>query len=447
MTSVGIDVAQQKDIFDLLAGIVHMGNLVFVDKDDEAVINELTPEAKTHLHHAATLFGLSHEALLSVLTKQNIHVGGSTIVKFVTTAQSNDKQGSFSKTIYSMLFNWLFEKINTTIAVDENSTWGVIGVLDIYGFENFEQRNGFEQLLINYANEKLQNHFNEHIFAIEQQEYSNEGIDWSYIHFSDNQSCVDLIDGRPNGKSGIFLTLDDSINFVSNLNQQFAGNSSHAQHLSTSPRFNSDTRFGIIHYAGEVFYEVEGFAEKNRDSTNYDMKALMAESKNSLLQTLILGELNREEAALNTANSGNAASAAPSSARGDKRRKSSVNKLREDSISKQFVSSLSKLYDMLHAAEPHYVRCVKPNDSKASESLNAVRVMDQLNNAGMMETIRIRRQGYAMRMLHEEFFARYNGLSPQSENLAQLISHLSTVLNVNEDAWQVGYSKIFCAVK
>ena len=263
MTSVGIDVAQQKDIFDLLAGIVHMGNLVFVDKDDEAVINELTPEAKTHLHHAATLFGLSHEALLSVLTKQNIHVGGSTIVKFVTTAQSNDKQGSFSKTIYSMLFNWLFEKINTTIAVDENSTWGVIGVLDIYGFENFEQRNGFEQLLINYANEKLQNHFNEHIFAIEQQEYSNEGIDWSYIHFSDNQSCVDLIDGRPNGKSGIFLTLDDSINFVSNLNQQFAGNSSHAQHPEyISPRFNSDTRFGIIHYAGEVFYEVEEFCRE-----------------------------------------------------------------------------------------------------------------------------------------------------------------------------------------
>ena len=282
MNSVGIDETQQKDIFALLAGILHMGNLAFVDKDDEAVINELTPEAKTHLGHAATLFGFSQEALLNVLTKQNIHVGGSTIVKFVTTAQSNDKRASFCKSVYSMLFNWLFEKINSTIAVNESSAWGVIGVLDIYGFENFDHNNGFEQLLINYANEKLQNHFNKHIFAIEQQEYSQEGIDWSYIHFNDNQSCVDLIDGRPDGKSGIFCTLDDSISFVSHLNQQFASGSSRTQHPEyISPRFNSDTRFGIVHYAGEVFYEVAGFAEKNRDSTNNDMKTLMATSDNS----------------------------------------------------------------------------------------------------------------------------------------------------------------------
>ena len=136
---------------------------------------------------------------MNVLTKQNIHVGGSTIVKYVTTAQSNDKRDSLAKSIYTMIFNWLFQKINDTIATDDEKAWGVIGVLDIYGFENFEENNSFEQLLINYANEKLQNHFNKHIFSIEQQEYTNEGIDWSYVHFNDNQSCVDLIDSRPGG--------------------------------------------------------------------------------------------------------------------------------------------------------------------------------------------------------------------------------------------------------
>ena len=215
------------------------------------------------------MFGVGPEALLTALTKRSMHVGGSIIIKSQSHEQAIEKRDSFAKSIYAMLFSWLVEKINTTIT-SSGSAWGYIGVLDIYGFENFDNANGFEQLLINYANEKLQNHFNRHIFQIEQQEYECEAIDWSYITFNDNQSCVELIDGKPNGKSGIFQTLDDAISnargdvnaaFISQLNLNWAVER-HPNY--TSPRFNSDQRFGIVHYAGEVIYEVAGFAEKNR---------------------------------------------------------------------------------------------------------------------------------------------------------------------------------------
>ena len=223
--------------------------------------------------------------------------------------QAQEKLGSFAKSVYSMIFSWLVDKINLTIAVQEKLRWGkhyvcrhvyiipftyifncmyeligFIGVLDIYGFENFENMNSFEQLLINYANEKLQNHFNKHIFQLEQVEYETEGIDWSYIQFQDNQSCVELIDGKPSAKSGIFQTLDDmnlssgrnDVNsaFLAQLNQTWSiSGNKHPNYLT--PRFNSDQRFGVLHYAGGVFYEIENFVEKNRDSTNSDMKDLM----------------------------------------------------------------------------------------------------------------------------------------------------------------------------
>ena len=168
-------------------------------------------------------------------------------------------------------------------------------MLDIYGFENF-QSNGFEQLLINYANEKLQNHFNKHIFQIEQVEYENEGIDWSYVTFYDNQPCVELIDGRPNNKSGIFQTLDDASgtnrmdvnsSFLAQINTSWSEckgslTTRHPNYLA--PRFNSDCIFGIQHYAGEVFYNIAHFAEKNRDSTSNDLRELLLKSSNVLLR-------------------------------------------------------------------------------------------------------------------------------------------------------------------
>ena len=333
-------------------------------------------------------------------------------------------------------------------------------MLDIYGFENFHT-NGFEQLLINYANEKLQSHFNKHIFQIEQAEYEAEGIDWSYVTFYDNQPCVELIDGRPNNKSGIFQTLDDASgtnrmdvnsSFLAQINMSWSEckgslTTRHPNYLA--PRFNSDCIFGVQHYAGEVFYNIAHFAEKNRDSTSNDLRELLLRSTNELLKDAVencSGETVTSSKALppaaQTAGKGSAPTGIPVNTAAAKRN-AVVSKLKEDSISKQFCTSLKLLSDTLDSTDPHFVRCMKPNSRKCPNLLHAVDLRTQLRNAGMMETIRIRKQGYASRHPHKEFFQRYHPLAPRCSTLRQLVDELSKVLAVSAEAWQVGTTKIF----
>ncbi len=296
-------------------------------------------------------------------------------------------------------------------------------MLDIYGFENFEGINGFEQLLINFANEKLQNHFNKHIFLIEQKEYAAEGIDWSYISFNDNANCVELIEGRPNGKAGILQTLDDSIAsggrsdpnnaFLSQISQSFSG--VHPNYVT--PRFNVNLRFGINHYAGEVFYEIFEFSEKNRDSMNIDMKQVLASSSNELLKKIAEDVIVSDIASSIASTPGAGAALGRKNSKSVQPKGSFVSKLKEDSISKQFTNSLKNLYDTLDACEPHFVRCIKPNKHKMPDRLDALMTVVQLRNAGMMETIRIRKQGYALRELHDDFFKRYAPMLPTCRTL------------------------------
>jgi hypothetical protein len=343
-----------------------------------------------------------------------MHVGGSTIVKAQTVQQAIDKRDSFAKQIYSLTFSWLVDRINSIIAPDVKSSFGFIGLLDIFGFENYFT-NGFEQLLINYANEKLQCHFNKHVFLIEQMDYASENIDWTYISFNDNQSCVDLIDSKINGKTGIFQTLDDSTssgrldvngNFLAQLNQAWStGGSRHSNYLV--PRFNSDQIFGVNHYAGETYYDVKGFTEKNRDAITQDMKVLLAHSTNFMLKKIMEDSLKVENAASiktdngtsvqkKTAKKSAGSAATPSKALSPRPgvAKTSVSKLKEDSVSKQFTLSLKQLCDTLDSTTPHYVRCIKPNSNKLPDMLNVKETLQQLKYSGMIETIRIRQEGY-----------------------------------------------------
>ena len=318
-------------------------------------------------------------------------------------------------------------------------TAAFIGVLDIYGFENFHT-NGFEQLLINYANEKLQSHFNKHIFQIEQAEYEAEGIDWSYVTFYDNQPCVELIDGRPANKSGIFQTLDDASgtnrmdvnsSFLAQINMSWSEckgslTTRHPNYLA--PRFNSDCIFGVQHYAGEVFYNIAHFAEKNRDSTSNDLRELLLRSHNGLLKDAVencSGESVASPKAPPPAAQASGKSGAPTGIpvnAATAKRNAVVSKLKEDSISKQFCASLKLLSDTLDSTDPHFVRCMKPNSRKCPNLLHAVDLRAQLRNAGMMETIRIRKQGYASRHPHKEFFQRYLPLAPGCSTLGQVIT-------------------------
>jgi myosin heavy subunit len=308
--------------------------------------------------------------------------------------------------------------------------------------------------------------FHPSLIQIEQAEYEAENIDWSYVTFYDNQQCVDLVDGKPNGKSGVFQTLDDASasgrldvnsSFLAQLNQTWSGS---AGSLTTKhpnyvfPRFNSDSIFGVIHYAGEVQYNIASFAEKNKDSTNNDMRDLLAKSSNELLRKIMENapmdgpsssrgagtDLNGpfSQVATQTSKKSKKASATSAPARSGH-----VNKLKEDSISKQFSASLRQLGETLDGTDPHFVRCMKPNSSKVPNSLNVLELQAQLRNAGMMETIRIRQQGYGSRQLHKSFFKRYLPLEPSCRTLQQLVDFLSHTLNVNAESWQVGTTKLF----
>ncbi|RYG68618.1 hypothetical protein EON64_04790, partial [archaeon] len=457
------DVSVENDVFQLLASILHLGNISFSTSDAEESAGGVTEQSRASLTIVAQLMSLEPGDIVTSLTRQNMYVNNNVIVKAQTVDQAHEKKNSLAKSVYSFLFSWLVDKINQSIhPPDKANNAGFIGLLDIYGFENFENLNSFEQLLINYANEKLQSHFNKHIFTIEQAEYELEGIDWSYVTFYDNLACVELIDGKPAGKAGIFQALDDSssnirqdsnVAFLTTINLSWSGSSGSQRHANyLCPRFNSDQKFGVLHYAGEVFYEIVGFVEKNREAMNNDLKDLLSRTANPLLKCIWNEYINSEAISSSTSTSNNSAALnAPKPGRKPSASSSSsvvprgsfISKLKEDSVSKQFTSSLKQLFENLEATDPHFVRCVKPNSLKKSQLFNGKETLIQLKYSGMLEAIRIRQQGYALRIDHKEFFHKFSCLHPTSHTLQELVRHLSLLLSVSDESWQVGASKIF----
>ena len=278
LNRIGIRGDEQTEVFSVAAAVLHLGNIVFNDEVAEsgehiAVISE---SSKGSLQMACKLLGLKEEDVSNAILTKLLNIGGKDIIKPSTVAMAEDKRDAFAKMTYSCLFLWLVQSINETLqdssdqimktsprklGYPEEGKNGFIGVLDIYGFECFEN-NGFEQLLINYCNEKLQRHFNRHLFEVEQNLYASEGVDWSYISFNDNRPCLDLIEGG-NGAFGILSTLDDSwagmgsfaekdIKFVAQLHKSFGQKAATGHDYFITPKFGMDRNFIIMHYAGEV---------------------------------------------------------------------------------------------------------------------------------------------------------------------------------------------------
>jgi len=297
LTNICLGEEEQKVIFQIVGGVLHLGNVTFTAAGESDVAAITDDEAKKSLAAACKLLGLDEIAVSEAILKKILTVGGKSITQEQNVAQANDKRDTLAKMVYSSLFLWLVSNVNETIhhahSVEEllspSSTKSFnfedsvetksIGVLDIYGFEQFDV-NGFEQLLINYANEKLQRHFNKHLFEVEQELYANEGVDWTYITFNDNRPCLELIEGG-SGSVGILGALDDAwggmgseseknIKFVSYLHQLFGGvqetsasvmkkkktgdksDSTRSHENFRMPKFTNDKDFIVIHYAGEV---------------------------------------------------------------------------------------------------------------------------------------------------------------------------------------------------
>lgn len=294
---------------------------------------------------------------------------------------------ALSKHMYAELFNWIVSVVNSALEnTREKTEHRFIGVLDIYGFETFEI-NSFEQFCINYANEKLQQQFNQHVFKLEQEEYLKEEIEWKFIDFYDNQPCIDLIES----KLGILDLLDEECRMPKGNDQSWAEKlyktCAKYKHFS-KPRFGNSS-FVIQHFADNVEYQVDGFLDKNRDSVMEEQINVLKSSKNDFIRKLFSSEKSRH---LSVTSAQQKVKILPSS-----KQVPDLSKQHKKTVGSQFRDSLNLLMATLNATTPHYVRCIKPNDSKSSFDYNPQRAVQQLRACGVLETIRISAAGFPSR--------------------------------------------------
>lgn len=317
------------EIMTLFAGILHMGNIKYkpttVSNMDACEITDNISMTKI-----ASLFGVAKNSLNEALVQKTIFAHGERVISFLSKEQAVEARDAFVKAIYGKVFVMIVDKINKTIFKSLKKKTS-IGVLDIFGFENFES-NGFEQLCINYANENLQQFFVKYIFKLEQEEYTNEGINWKNIEFIDNQNILDMIGLKPMSIMALIneetvFPKGNDITLVAKLHSTHG-----TKTIYIKPKYENSVLFGIQHFAGSVFYDPNGFLEKNRDSFNMDLKELVMKSSNKFLVNLFL-----TDDALDTT-------------------KKSV------TLSLQFRNSLEALMKTLLACQPSFVRCIKPND-------------------------------------------------------------------------------------
>ncbi|KAG7025461.1 Myosin-11, partial [Cucurbita argyrosperma subsp. argyrosperma] len=429
MDIVGICEQEQDAIFRVVAAILHLGNIDFAkgEESDSSFVKD--EESKFHLDMTAELLMCDPQALEDALCKRMMITPEDVIKKSLDPLGATVSRDGLAKTIYSRLFDWLVGKINVSIGQDPGSEY-LIGVLDIYGFESFKN-NSFEQFCINYTNEKLQQHFNQHVFKMEQEEYVREEIDWSYIEFVDNQDVLDLIEkvqfffitllldfkghsktcviaftsskgiqkvlltshlifyldihyGRKPG--GIIALLDEACILPKSNHESFAQKL--YQIFKNHKRFIKPklarSEFAIVHYAGDVLYQSEHFLDKNKDYVVPEHQDLLSASKCSFVAGLF--PPFPEDMA-----------------------KSS----KFSSIGSRFKLQLQQLMETLNSTEPHYIRCVKPNTVLQPAIFENATVMQQLRSGGVLEAVRIKCAGYPTHRTFSEFLSRFGVLAPE----------------------------------
>ncbi|KAJ0008045.1 hypothetical protein Pint_29017 [Pistacia integerrima] len=389
MDIVGISDQEQESIFRVVAAILHLGNIDFAKgkEIDSSVIKD--EKSRFHLNMTAELLRCDAQSLEDALIKRVMVTPEEVITRTLDPVNAVASRDALAKTLYSRLFDWIVEKINVSIGQDPNSK-SIIGVLDIYGFESFKV-NSFEQFCINFTNEKLQQHFNQHVFKMEQEEYSREEIDWSYIEFVDNQDVLDLIEKKP---GGIIALLDEACMFPKSTHETFAQKL--YQTFKNNKRFIkpklSRTDFTISHYAGEVAYQANHFLDKNKDYVVAEHQALLTAAKCSFVAGLF-PPLPEETS------------------------KSS----KFSSIGSRFKLQLQSLMETLSATEPHYIRC------------------------GVLEAIRISCAGYPTRRTFYEFLNRFGLLAPEvlEGNYDDKVACQMILDKKGLKGYQIGKAKVF----
>ncbi|XP_035550458.1 myosin-17-like isoform X3 [Juglans regia] len=413
MDIVGISEEEQEAIFRVVAAILHLGNIEFAkgDEADSSVIKD--EQSRFHLNMTAELLNCDAKSLEDALIKRVMVTPEEVITRTLDPVAAVGSRDALAKTVYSRLFDWIVDKINNSIGQDPNSK-SLIGVLDIYGFESFKQ-NSFEQFCINFTNEKLQQHFNQHVFKMEQEEYTKEEINWSYIEFVDNQDVLDLIEKKP---GGIIALLDEACMFPKSTHETFAQKL--YQTFKNNKRFIkpklSRTSFTISHYAGEVLYLADLFLDKNKDYVVAEHQDLLTASKCSFVAGLF-PRLPEESS------------------------KSS----KFSSIGSRFKLQLQSLMETLSSTEPHYIRCVKPNNVLKPAIFENLNVIQQLRCGGVLEAIRISCAGYPTRRTFYEFLHRFGVLAPEvlDGNYDEKVACQMIMDKKGLKGYQIGKTKVF----
>ncbi|KAM6541919.1 hypothetical protein CsatB_006366 [Cannabis sativa] len=414
MDIVGISHEDQEAIFRSLAGILHLGNIEFSPgkEHDSSILKD--QKSNFHLQMVANLFMCDVDLLLATLCTRSIQTREGSIVKALDCNAAVAGRDALAKTVYARLFDWLVDKINKSVGQDLNSQVQ-IGVLDIYGFECFKD-NSFEQFCINFANEKLQQHFNEHVFKMEQDEYSKEEINWSYIEFIDNQDVLDLIEKKP---IGIIALLDEACMFPRSTHETFSMKL--FQHFRSHSRLEkakfSETDFTVSHYAGKVTYHTDTFLDKNRDYVVVEHCNLLSSSKCTLIAGLF--PLLPEESLRSS--------------------------YKFSSVASRFKHQLQALMETLNTTEPHYIRCVKPNSLNRPQKFENLSILHQLRCGGVLEAVRISLAGYPTRRTYSEFVDRFGILAPEymDGSFDETAITEKILRKLNLDNFQLGRTKVF----
>ncbi|XP_037094410.1 unconventional myosin-XV-like isoform X2 [Pollicipes pollicipes] len=428
MQVLGFSSDEQDNIFKILASVLHLGNIYFhrapLKHGQEGV--EIGSDAEVRwLGH---LLGIETDWVRRALMTKTTEARNERVVTPLNIDQALDARDAISKVLYSSLFSWLVRRINQIVY--KGSRKMSISILDIFGFEDFKE-NSLEQLCINYANETLQYHFSKHIFKLEQQEYLKEKIEWQSIAFQDNWPVLHLISKKP---VGIFHLLDDESNFpkATDVSLLEKLHYNHAlDELYSRPRMSS-MEFGVHHYAGQVWYNVDGFLDKNRDILRNDVLDLLVSSDVPMISEMFVEHRAHNEAA-KAANKSNG--------------RFVTMKPRTPTVAARFHESLTQLLESMTKCNPWFIRCVKPNAEKAAMKFDMPVVLEQLRYTGMLDTIRIRQLGYPVRLRFAQFADRYRGLLPErlprgtpARDVARMILESNPE---SREEYQLGTTKVF----
>ncbi|XP_071349247.1 unconventional myosin-Ib isoform X3 [Trachinotus anak] len=429
MQIVGFMEDEVLSVLELVAAVLKLGNIEFKPESRCNGTDESRIKDKNDLKEMCELLGIEQSVLERAFSYRTVEAKMEKVSTTLNVAQAYYARDALAKNLYSRLFSWLVTRINESIKAQAKTRHKVMGVLDIYGFEIFED-NSFEQFIINYCNEKLQQIFIELTLREEQEEYVREGIEWTNIEYFNNAVICDLIEKNQNG---ILAMLDEEClrpgtvtdeTFLDKLNTVCADHQHFESRLSKNSKFLTDHSlphncFRIQHYAGKVLYRVEGFVDKNNDLLYRDLSQAMYKANHSLIKQLFP--------------EGNPAK---------------VNLKRPPTAGFQFKASVGTLMRNLQTKNPNYIRCIKPNDKKASHIFTESLVRHQVRYLGLMENVRVRRAGYAFRQTYEPCLERYKMLCKRTwphwrGPAREGVEVLMTDLQVPAEEFSYGRSKIF----